>query len=631
MFLLAVAFHSKLELTNSDAALAYKRYQETAELLKDDQVLLELIGVLEFDTGVEIPHKPFVFLDGSSGMGKTQTAFNLINYYESTSSRKVLYLVCSEMSGSSQDIYSVFRLRSACFQACVDKDLNFIGSTEIDRIRVSSLYTFGFFKMWLDGAEESTTIAPRTFKDIVFDHSSPPLVILDEFLPHSPEVSSKLRFMRNVFRALKCVVLIMGTESRAYNLISAVEQSRSGKAQRWCTVFAKFPAPKFSKQDWLSLGPRGDLELLRHVVNNSRPWFARLLLQLCSESHLSYDDLFAKIGSEIIDQKALKSGLGLRGQVCLFLNKYFDGKEDHRVMVHRHFANLREQDQKVILDNKLEVEGTGQTWKLQSSFPILEKDVLLYLCLTDLPGCPAFSGKSFSTAYRQVEMDAGTKKLVNENAAQKSNDGNELEALVAGSAIVASHADGVSGTAFPRFFSKFIAHLTEAELSEKCYDIPEKLVDLRVPFSAPPNQTWPSWLVGRSGFYLGSYHRLRNMEMIDGRLEDTDNRSIMTFETKHHSSDIQLETMRDILRRLPDYSTLHIVVSETMQKRYFTGKSAWDTFVQQVPHVQDWRCLKLEQEKFVRIEGIPDIEHATKHCLFVERHPLNHKTTNKWA
>jgi Cdc6-like AAA superfamily ATPase len=66
---------------------------------------------------------PFVFIEASSGTGKTQMAFNLMKYVEKRDlAYKILYIPC--ISGSSlQAIYRVFAQRSTAFQLCCKTDL----------------------------------------------------------------------------------------------------------------------------------------------------------------------------------------------------------------------------------------------------------------------------------------------------------------------------------------------------------------------------------------------------------------------------------------------------------------------------------------------------------------------------
>jgi hypothetical protein len=62
-----------------------------------------------------------------------------------------------------------------------------------------------------------------------------------------------------------------------------------------------------------------------------------------------------------------------------------------------------------------------------SKFPSLGDDILLYLCLTGIPGCGALAGRSFADAFATVETRPLKDDVQAIKSNQPSNDGNELD------------------------------------------------------------------------------------------------------------------------------------------------------------------------------------------------------------
>lgn len=116
-------------------------YRSVAETLKNTDEVNQLVNTIE-----DIYDKPcatFIILESSSGMGKTQMAFNLMAH----GVVDVIYLVCEAgvERMSEQPIYAAFSLRSAVFRICMKFDLSRVGSDALGDIKAQpDLYTYAF-------------------------------------------------------------------------------------------------------------------------------------------------------------------------------------------------------------------------------------------------------------------------------------------------------------------------------------------------------------------------------------------------------------------------------------------------------------------------------------------------------
>ncbi|KAF1794631.1 hypothetical protein GQ600_18260 [Phytophthora cactorum] len=192
-----------------------------------------------------------------------------------------------------------------------------------------------------------------------------------------------------------------------------------------------------------------------------------------------------------------------------------------------------------------------------------------------------------------------------DNTEQRSNDGMRLEALTAAAIVLASHAGGFGGVAFPTFLRELLFELGVSERGEMM----QLLRDVEiagwgtrvVPFLSPPNEEWPEWL-NDSSTRFGNLFRTPN--------ED-------------YSSAVNLRVVKSILMRVPAESAIHLVVTNTLQKQYFTAKSSWETFVreQSLQNVDFYRISK--GSTLQEIEGMTNQSSSTatkadKLVLFIE-------------
>jgi hypothetical protein len=102
----------------------FRKYQKIARMFGDDEILNSVFDTLERIRKVNDERNspmPFVCISNSSGTGKTQLAFSIME--KSTS---VFYLLSSPLNDYCQIIYNAFRNPSSLLNACVNQE--FLGS-----------------------------------------------------------------------------------------------------------------------------------------------------------------------------------------------------------------------------------------------------------------------------------------------------------------------------------------------------------------------------------------------------------------------------------------------------------------------------------------------------------------------
>jgi hypothetical protein len=137
-----------------DSNEQYQDFMLNAQELQDDDAVISLREVIKILRPAQNPAYPlpFCFLEGSSGLGKTQMALTLMG----TTKQRVFYLLANLLSESSQQVYQAFRRPSDFLIECVRKDLDVILSAnkmlsleeklDVARIKDRALYTFCFIK-----------------------------------------------------------------------------------------------------------------------------------------------------------------------------------------------------------------------------------------------------------------------------------------------------------------------------------------------------------------------------------------------------------------------------------------------------------------------------------------------------
>ncbi|KAE9233584.1 hypothetical protein PF004_g9623 [Phytophthora fragariae] len=243
-------------------------YQQQGKLIRKncDEYCTEILRkVDEMYASSDFP-LPFICIEGSSGMGKTQLAFAL------EGRRPWFYWIATPITTGSQPIYENFSSISTAFSTCADKDDLMGHKEELVLVSLSELYlhtelwTYGFIRALLEYCSSKEQQHPHMIhfaksvklnmkKCTCYDVSEVieemkkqkkelPFFILDEMITDDNSVSGgKIRaaFQRNVFRALGLVVLIMGTDSEIAQLMEPPSQHSSGAVHNWMSVVPRFP------------------------------------------------------------------------------------------------------------------------------------------------------------------------------------------------------------------------------------------------------------------------------------------------------------------------------------------------------------------------------------------------------
>ncbi|EEY69530.1 crinkler (CRN) family protein, partial [Phytophthora infestans T30-4] len=210
--------------------------------------------------------KPFICVEGSSGMGKSQLAFSLGGEGRKYP-RPWFYWPLLSAGEEMQRVYWNFSSIATAFESVVKKDeLEKLPKAEILNSASSfyttqKLWTYGFIIELLRydsradvGAQmirvenETFEVAKCGLKDVIDARTKInnrkvlPFFILDEMTPSGeiPNMMKLAAFQRNVFRACGLVVIVMGTDAKISNLVSQSQHSRTG-SHWWMTVVSSFP------------------------------------------------------------------------------------------------------------------------------------------------------------------------------------------------------------------------------------------------------------------------------------------------------------------------------------------------------------------------------------------------------
>lgn len=458
---------------------------------------------------------PFICVEGSSGMGKTQLAFALggrLPYFYWPTTR------CGE---AEQVLYANFNMISDAFVEVNRRDRSDGADTDEALNSKSPLYggelwTYGFIFALLNHcrlrrnqedrmvhfAEPKTLVVNKCYQravtelcsKIVDEGKKVPFFVLDELTPGSSESSKRLAALqRNVFRACDLVVVVMGTDSRAMSLMTQGQRS-SQQAHYWMCVIPRFPP-------YQSL-PYGDettqaiWEQLKHmhpvlskIVESSRGRFARHFVEGVMKYAMSkpsineialpdlLDTAFLRVSQAAQENKLfMKRTEGRDAQLkAISYNLLETCKGDEPVpkkpkrdvgveSMNLHFANLKDKemiDLKMVNEAFYMLEGPptaiSTVWSPLCRFPSLNKDVLLYLAVLGGKDHSAYyeitTSKAYSTQRIMKEFKQSGGFDAGENTNTVSKDEMFYENFVAHMFFVASRRNGVRGVSFNDFLT----------------------------------------------------------------------------------------------------------------------------------------------------------------------------------
>jgi hypothetical protein len=426
-------------------------------------------------------------------------------------------------------------------------------------------------------------------------------------------------------------------------LISSGYESRHEASFPWCYLVSSFPRTQGTIIDrklqeyGMKFGSDSSRCFYRTLLLSSRPLFAQLALKLLKrsipETVDELDYFLQELANDLVSRKSLFCVQeGLHGQVALTLNAYFqstNSASDHMPapFVQNHFAVLELVNNKASYDRidlpNLDVNQSGYQYQPKTLFPKPADDTLLYLALMGNQFFHPFWNGARRISFREaldslMNSSYGSKAIRLSNARQTSNDGMFLEALLASSVTVSSHINGLRGAPLIDFLAALIYHALpnvklDIQTIRKTLDsnirahLPPSLIDLRIPFLGPPDTEWPSFLSTFTGINLGTIHRTGNLSQIDFRIPGHG----ISGEAKDYKDPVPSETMKEILRKVPADSKLHIVLTNRMQASYFDGNDKTRA---------DWVDLRLEHPRlnkavYLRIgDGVTAVDGLKTDC-----------------
>ena len=511
--------------------------------------------------------------------------------------RQVFYFLFTPPSEGCQEIYENFLNISELFNQCYSADLQYnpaLNESQFTRgIFHSELYVFGFiYELLSIGIENGNAkIVPRTGPDVCKLlvekklHEKRPIFIIDECIAITDASFKKVCFVRQCFRVLGLGLVLLGTDSRAAKLPEVIGgMSRSGDPKPWCFIFGNFP-----RFDLKLLEDRSDIEdWVKNILQNSRPLFATLV---SSQSLFEKDfNSICKIAFlKLIKTKPIFENYhGKLGQLRLFQNAHYSFKDINNQstpLIHSHFAQLNGVGKNLTLLTNSFAEKSGTKWNPSSIFPEIEEDILLYLILMGGLNFSAFNEASKPVPYAYFLMKARndlnhrSHVLDFSNSNQTSNDGMFLESLLCATVCLASHTNGFQGVPLKSFLLNLLYQLQNEKIeyddvSLADFDLIEDKFRLDIPYFSPPNQKWPSYLnIPNSN--MQNLERTKNKDKVDLRSSCG-----LVGESKDYQSDININTMRQILKRVPQEAKLELVFVRKLQNSYFQGVSFEEEFAE---------------------------------------------------
>ena len=279
---------------------------------------------------------------------------------------------------------------------------------------------------------------------------------------------------------------------------------------------------------------------------------------------------------------------GKLGQLRLFQNAHYSFKDINNQstpLIHSHFAQLNGVGKNLTLLTNSFAEKSGTKWNPSSIFPEIEEDILLYLILMGGLNFSAFNEASKPVPYAYFlikarnDLNHRSHVLDFSNSNQTSNDGMFLESLLCATVCLASHTNGFQGVPLKSFLLNLLYQLQNEkveydDVSLADFDLIEDKFRLDIPYFSPPNQKWPSYLnIPNSN--MQNLERTKNKDKVDLMSSCG-----LVGESKDYQSVININTMRQILKRVPQEAKLELVFVRKLQNSYFQGVSFEEEFAE---------------------------------------------------
>ncbi|KAF4131515.1 hypothetical protein GN958_ATG19270 [Phytophthora infestans] len=565
-------------LQTMHSQLFTKSYRFTAEGLKDAAEVDALVDTIHEFQRLEQHSTPFIVLESSMEMGKTQMAFNLM----ARDDVDVFYIVCEE---EKDDVGTAFFQISQSFMRCVEIDLPFVGDGKVSEIsQQNELYTYSFIYAVLGGVP---ALSGTRTRDEVFqakrEYVGCPVFFLDEF-PHLIEGLSinkrkknirRCRFVRNIFRSFGLTVIVSATNGAAANVLNLTDPSEPKELS--CVIFPTLPRFKSSDPMVLSRLPH----ILAKIINRSRPLLAKQALEYIGankvdeNTHLdTYMDLMMKTLSAKWDKHRAADYFFHVGQVRLFYGSSYRPRSDLAGQVRSHFSRPAvTTPSRLRLDSSgVLVDGQNDPWTCSIVVPNLDDDPLLHFIFMGGADFHAFADAFGSPIpFCQAVLRGPGFASSGESWSES------LEEFVAGGIVAASRHNGFAGlknSDFERFLSAVMYELGLKAERHIRHQFPEVLeqalsqLSLSVPTLLPLDMELPQ-LLRTSQLKFGTLKRVQTENpgfgFIDGKV----------FVECASNRDEDEEFVKTVGHAPPD-SIVHIIIVSSLERSYFEDGSSDD-------------------------------------------------------
>ncbi|TDH66574.1 hypothetical protein CCR75_008811 [Bremia lactucae] len=403
---------------DSNKAETVERYETLSKTLAKQEQVESLSNAICAILEGTFEVTPFVVLESSSGMGKTQVAFNL----NATGNFDVFYLWVDNVDDKGQDISAAYTSRTNVFSICLNNDFELTKNLRDSTGSIRSLqgtkylWLYGFIhaallgKNEVDNAVRSREDVEKALKERATSGKKPFIFFLDEFPreidrkatssnPVAYDRKRRLRLMLNVFRSFGLVVIVSSTSGTARNLVSRSSGSRNNLDYLWCIVHPFLPRTVIGND--IRILPT----VLQDIIANSRPLFAWKAIEYMRENPWSegsntanyLNALVGHLARIFADMKQKQYHEFIIGQLCLLLCSSYRADDGKVNLIDSHYACLDEKttfrlilkgyghlykvEGKIEADEaKIEAEDR-RTWKCRSVFPHPANDVLLHLVI----------------------------------------------------------------------------------------------------------------------------------------------------------------------------------------------------------------------------------------------------------
>lgn len=197
----------------------------------------------------------------------------------------------------------------------------------------------------IDGAFD---VEPKTVDDLGKGMQNR-VLILDELPPHNDDPGiTVFRFVRNLCRAARAAVILMGTQTSVSNFVESAKQSR-GSDTPWCYLYYRL-APFCMTDDDRGMLRGLPLEVQALFSDDGNPWFQALALDCIRREHMraaaarSATNWIDLIRTHLVPtvfrrKPLLRSDAGLVGQFAVMVDACFDLRFE-TALVNSHFAFL---------------------------------------------------------------------------------------------------------------------------------------------------------------------------------------------------------------------------------------------------------------------------------------------------